>query len=71
MEDQVINTDKYNHKIGEPWTVSELAEASNLSGGRIRQLIADKTIKSFLRVKHLRLVSYLDGIAFLESRENG
>ena len=71
MKDQITNTDKYNHKIGEPWTVSELAEATSLSGGRIRQLIADKTIKSFLRVKHLRLVSYLDAIVFLESRESG
>lgn len=60
--------DKYGHKVGQDWTVKELATAVNVSPGRIRQLIVDDVIKSYLRTNRLRMIKYFDGLEFISTK---
>lgn len=62
------NLDQHGHPIGQDWTVKELAEAVDVSPGRIRQLLVDNTIKSYLRTNRLRMIKYWDGVNFIQSK---
>lgn len=69
METDNQNLDQYGHRIGQPWTTSELAEAANVSNSRVRQAVMRNEVQSILRTKRLRLVPYYEGIRFIEQRE--
>ena len=68
IENENTELDQYGHKANTPWTTSELAEAACLSNSRIRQLVADNELESYLRTKRLRMIPYYEGLRFLENR---